>query len=424
MKAVVIGAGMAGLAAAKKLNEHGLDVTVLEARDRPGGRVWTDRAITHHPVELGAEFIHGREASTWRHVDELGLRTVHWTKGEDSLVRAHDGTLHTMTGARQSIPGFEVTRSWALPDIPAHPFEDLHSYLVRLGFTREQLNYVARTYANASGEEMRFLSAAAFLRGLRETPAESDHRITGGYDRITEHLAQGVDIRYGCEVTDIEWGEGVRVMNGSALILEAHAAVVTVPVGVLQANALSFDPPLPERKLRALAGLRMGPVIKLIYRLAEPIVAPHIMAIYSSGKPPMWWSPSYGQEPGDGSSVWTGFVSGSAAASLLAMGESAALRQGMQTLEAEAGRNLEPTAQRLVAWPHDPYARGGYSVVLPGHHGARELLAAPEPPLFFAGEASAPQHSAATVHGAIDSGVRAAGELAGYALAKGATLAG
>src|SRR5690625_317241 len=262
---------MAGLAAAKKLNEHGLDVTVLEARDRPGGRVWTDRAITHHPVELGAEFIHGREASTWRHVDELGLRTVHWTKGKDSLVRAHDGTLHTMTGARQSIPGFEVTRSWALPDVPAHPFEDLHSYLVRVGFTHEQLNYVARTYANASGEEMRFLSAAA---------------------------------------------------------------------------------------------------------------------------------------------------------SLLATGESAPLRQGLQTLEAEAGRKLHPTAQRLVAWPHDPYARGGYSVVLPGHHGARELLAAPEPPLFFAGEASASQHSAATVHGALDSGVRAAGELAGYALAKGSTLAG
>lgn len=422
LETVVVGAGVAGLAAARKLVDSGEGVTVLEARDRVGGRVWTERRFGGLPVELGAEFIHGDAVVTWEYVRSLGLGTLHWTKQDDSLVRSEQGGWSTMEKLRAADPGFDVTRSWELPPVPAEPYEDLETYLKRIGFSRQQLRYLDRSFANAQSESARFLSAAAVLRGFARAAenGEGDHRILDGYDAIPKHLAHGLDVRLGKAVREIRTdgrgaraGEaGVTVVTGDGEEFRAHAVIVSVPVGVLQSGTLRFLPGLSGDKSRALAGMRMGPVIKMIYRFPEPIVEPGIMAIYSRHNPPMWWSPSYrpDQSPGRGQ-VWTAFVSGSAAVSLLRLGEENALEAGSEALSVELGRQLLPVERRLVNWPDDPFARGGYSFVLPGHDGVRELLARPEPPLFFAGEASAPEHQSATVHGAIESGRRAAAEV-------------
>ena len=97
---------------------------------------------------------------------------------------------------------------------------------------------------------------------------------------------------------------------------------------------------------------------------------------------------------------------------LLSQGEQAALEAGLTSLRRELARpELDALDARLIDWPSDPYARGGYSFVLPGHHGARALLAEPTPPLYWAGEATEPESRAATVHGAFVSGRRAAKEI-------------
>ena len=414
--AIVVGAGAAGLAAARRLTGEGSRVLVLEARDRSGGRVWTDREFAGIPVELGAEFIHGDEVITWEVVRELGLETLHWTKLDDSLVRTEEGEWLTMRTARAADPGLEITRSWELPQVLAGRYEDLHGYLRRIGFERKQLRYVERWFANAQGESSRFLSAAATLRGLRRADenGHGDYRLPGGYDRVIEHLAEGIEIRLGLEVESVEWGSGgAQVTTGGGEVLEAASLLLTVPLGVLQAGDITFRPELPDEKLIALAGMRMGPVIKMIYRFDEAIASPEIMAIYSRNNPPMWWSPSFGSA-GGGVHVWSAFVSGANAASLLALGEEGALEAGVRALAEDLGRGLEPTAAVLVDWPSDPHAKGGYSFVLPGHDGSRELLARAAPPLFFAGEATAPEHQAATVHGALASGRRAAAEISTY----------
>lgn len=413
---LVLGAGMAGLGAARAIlaARGDLEVLVLEARERLGGRTFTDHRFAGFPIELGAEFVHGERAAVWRFIERLGLATVRWTKEDDSWVRLADGRRLTMREARAADPALEVTRSWHLPPVPPRRFESFGAYLERIGFDHARLDYVRRSYANAAGEGMRFLDATATLRGLRreDVDGEEDHRILDGYRAVIEAMALGPEVLTGAVVTRVEWGGGsVVVTDNEGHTYRGRTALVTLPLGVLQAGGVEFDPPLPEEKERALAGLGMGPVVKLIYRFADPITPDEITAVYAAGNPPMWWSPSAGH-PTTEAVVWTALVSGDGAVELLRLGEADALDRGLESLRRELGRpGLRPQAAKLVDWTSDPFARGGYSHVRPGHDGARELLAAPTPPLYWAGEATSPEERAATVQGALLSGERAAAEI-------------
>ena len=425
MKALVIGAGIAGLSAAYHLKRAGIEATVLEARDRIGGRVWTDRDFADIPIEFGAELIHGRsaEVNTWKWVEKLGLRTWHWNKLDDSMIRTEEGGWLTMGAARAASAELDSTRSWDLGDVPAaRNDEDLGSYLRRIGFSQKQLRYVQRSFANAEGESMERLNAAAHLQpppdasgGPRGVDSDgedesSDIRILDGYDAYYQGLAEGLDIRLKCVARRIDWTDGVQVIVDSGQDYFADAAVITLPLGVLQSGSVNFAPALPPLKREALNGLKMGPVMKLVYLFEEPILDPSIGAIYARGNPPMWWSPSLGRE--GGATVWTGFFSGDYARAMLALGEEAAIQKGLETLRDEIGNaTLQFVKARWVNWPDDPYALGGYSVCLPGHYEARDKLAQATPPLYWAGEASAPHHLTAMVHGAYFSGQRAANEI-------------
>jgi len=416
MKVLVIGAGIAGLSAAYHLKLAGIEATVLEARDRVGGRVWTNRAFADIPVEFGAELIHGRspEVNTWDWVEKLGLQTWHWNKNDDSMIRTEDGDWLMMGEARAASAEFDVTRSWDLGDAPApRDDEDLSRYLRRIGFSEAQLRYVQRSFANAEGERMELLNAAAHAHLFKDSDGDddySDYRILDGYDSYYERLADGLDIRLNSVVRTIDWKDQVTVTTTDGAVYAADAAVVTLPLGVLQADRLCFSPPLPRSKREALAGLRMGPVMKLVYLFEEPILDPAIGAIYARGNPPMWWSPSLGRE--GGATVWTAFFSGDYAREMLALGEDAAIEKGLATLRKEIGDpDLGYVKARWVNWPQDPFALGGYSICLPGRYDAREKLASPTPPLFWAGEASAPHHLTAMVHGAYFTGQRAAREI-------------
>lgn len=410
---LVIGAGMAGLSAAHALVDTDLDVLVLEARDRLGGRTHTDRHFAGFPVEFGAEFVHGAHVKTWEWIERLGLRTAHWKKAEDSWVRLADGRRLTMTEARSLSPAFDLTRSWRLPDVPARPFESFDRYLYRVGFDGEQLDYVRRSFANAAGESLRHLDAAAMLAAIAgsEDGAAEDHRMLDGYGAIIEALGIGLEIVTATVVTSVTSTlDGVIVTARDGRRFEARAAIVTLPIGVLASGDVTFDPPLSAVKGAALAGLGMGPVIKIVYRFAEKLTPPEVQAVYAAARAPMWWSPSAGNHTE--AVVWTAFVSGDGAIDLLRLGEEGAIDHALDSLRRELGRpGLKPLDALLIDWPNDPFAYGGYSYVRPGHHGVRERLAAATPPLFWAGEASATERDAATVHGAMLSGERAAHEV-------------
>ena len=416
MKAVVIGAGIAGLSAAYHLADAGIKVVVLEGRDRIGGRVWTSRDFADIPVEFGAELIHGRSAdvNTWEWVHKLDLSTWHWNKTTDSMIRMEDGSWMTMDQARQVSPGLDVTRSWDLGDV-AEPEdqEDLATYLRRIGFSDVQLRYVQRSFANAEGDSMRFLNAKAHAHLFKDSDGEDDYgdyRILDGYDSYYQKLAAGLDIRLNTTVRAINWTDRISVSTHVDETFAGDVAVVTLPVGVLKAGKIAFDPALPGSKSEALNGLQMGPVMKMVYEFDQPILDRSIGAIYAKDNPPMWWSPSLGRE--DGAVVWTAFFTGDYAREMLALGEQAALQKGLNTLRREIAKpDLRYRKARWINWPEDEFALGGYSVCLPGHYAAREKLAKPTPPLYWAGEASAPHHLTAMVHGAYFTGQRAACEI-------------
>jgi len=412
---LVVGAGMAGLSAAHALVDTDLDVLVLEARDRLGGRAHTDRHFAGFPVELGAEFVRGARGKTWEWIERLGLHTAQWKKAEDSWVRLADGRRLTRTEARSRSPACDLTRSWNLPNVPARPFESFDRYLRRIGFDDEQLDYVRRSFANAAGESLRHLDAAAMLAAVRSVDGDDaeDYRLLDGYGAIIEALGVGLEIVTDTVVTSVtSTADGVVVTSRDDRRFEARAAIITLPIGVLACGDVTFDPPLAEVKGAALAGLGMGPVIKIIYRFAERLAPPEVQAVYAAGRAPMWWSPSAGNQTE--AVVWTAFVSGDGAVDLLRLGEEGAIDHALDSLRRELGRpGLKPLDALLIDWPNDPFAYGGYSYVRPGHLGVRERLASPTPPLFWAGEASAPEADAATVHGAVLSGERAAHEVLG-----------
>lgn len=411
---IIVGGGVAGLAAGHALLEDDLDVLVLEARGRLGGRIHTERRLMGFPVEFGAEFIYGERSATWRWVDRLGLATVHWGRGDDSWVRLADGERLSASDARATNAAFAAAQERRFPEMVPRPLESFGDYLKRVGFDLEGLDYFRRGLANDVGESMRFLDATATLAkaAAAELDGEEQYRILEGYGAIIEALGLGLVIHTDAEVTRIEWGaRSVRLTTVSGASYEARSVIITLPVGVLQAGGVEFVPQLPPEKVRALSGLGMGPAAKFIYRFGGELLPEEIQAIYAAGNPPTWWSPSAARPEAE-TVVWSAQVSGDGAVELLRLGVEDALERALEAFRLEVGRpGLRPLEAKLVDWSGDPYARGGFSYVRPGHHGAREVLAEPTPPLYWAGEATAQEERAATVQGALLSGERAAVEV-------------
>lgn len=328
-------------------------------------------------------------------------------------MRLADGSLRTMDAACRTTPDWAITRSWELPPVAPAPNENLETYLRRIGFSEDQLAYTQRGFAGAAAEALRNLDAGVALDEMRDHSAGyGDWRILDGYNRLHERWAEGLDIWLDTVVVCIEWGEdGTRVITDCGQLFEADHILITLPLGVLKRGWVQFSPVLPPEKQDAIDRLRVGPVIKLIYRFETPVLPEGVMALYSALNPCMWWSPSFGQPSGD--TILTAFVTADRARELLALGEAGALARGVETLRAELGQpDLEPLDARLVNWVDDPYALGGYSVTPPGAREAHEALARPiANRLFWAGEATAGPLWKATVHGAYASGCRAAAEI-------------
>ncbi len=316
-----------------------------------------------------------------------------------------------MQDARQD-EQFDMIRTWLLPDVPVlDGDEDFGSYLKRIGFTDAQIRYAQRMFVNAEGDSLPNISATAALGEIHEKAnGQGDFRVLDGYDTLAKHLAEGLDIRLNTPITAIDWSASqVQVTTGSGTF-EADQVVITIPLGVLQADTITFIPDLPADKQNAIRNTRMGPGLKMIYRFREPILPPDIMALFSNSLPPMWWSPSFGHNTDQ--TVWTAFATGDWARELMALGDEGALAKGLETLRIELDMpELQPEAMHLMNWTAEPYTRGAYSVALPVYPNTRDELARPVGRLYWAGEHTAAHGFSSTIHGAYVSGVRAAKEV-------------
>jgi monoamine oxidase len=412
---IVIGAGMAGITAARELCERGITVAVLEARERIGGRLWSIRDLGGAPVEAGAEFIHGVGAATWPEVQRAGLTTRPCPLMRDTLFNVGGATrwlpwivLHP--AAWRCFPILGSVRRAKPPDHSAREFIERRGYR---GRARVLAEMTLTAHLPGSIDEVGVLGLAA--DGVLRLETGLNHRIAEGYDRLVEQMAAGLDVRLGFEVDTVRWSpEGVVVRSADGEELGARAAICTLPVGVLESGRVRFEPELTDGKRRALEQLEMGPVLKVLLEFRDrfwPSWAANIGC--GTGPVTLYWPVFYGER--NGPAVLTAYCTGPRAAHLSQRSEDEAVAivlDDLRRLFPKADPHGSIVAHRLVDWAADPYALGGYTFLRPGGVGARERLRRSDTGrLFWAGSATESSPIAATVEAAYNSGLRAAREV-------------
>lgn len=398
---VVIGAGAAGLAAASELVAAGRTVVVLEARDRIGGRVHTDREFAGFPVERGAELLQARRSPSYELARDAGLTAV-------PAMASWRGRVLDGDRIRGLLPwAMPAALRWAgvvraVRQADQRPDESLTDLLDRRGANPRMLR-MAEGLANDACTTVDALSVhelANMLRGGEETAGQA--RVAEGFDRVLTHLADRCTIVLSSPVSAVHWSrDGVRVEADRDY--EARAAVVALPLGVLQTGVPRFVPELPAAKREAIAGLVMHPGMKVLLRFREPLWAPKLSYLLLTEDVPVVWPPRRGKP------VLTAFVMGARAAALRT--PPGPVERVLGALGRGIGRDVrrELVAAETVDWGADPWTRGGYSSAPPGRTHLRQVLAQPCPPLLFAGEAT-DTTGPGTVSGALRSGTRAATE--------------
>ena len=433
---IVIGAGAAGLSAARLLHEAGVHVTVLEARDRIGGRIFTIHdAAVGVPVELGAEFVHGRadELRPWlrradvRIVDIEGTR---WRAGHSTLKRVRDFWEQLDRVMRRLPSRGEHDRSFA-EFLAARPGGR------RLAIERRLADQFVSGFHAADPRRIGVHALAGGSPG-GDRAEQRLERVIEGYAAVLQPAADGLRDRIALSstVTAIEWRRHRVVVRTVATggrrraALAARAAIVTVPLGVLQtaapqAGAIRFDPPIAIKE-NALRLLAMGSVVRLVFHFRRRVWADERLAarlkaddfdqlgfLHTSDDTfPTWWSAYPDVTP-----LLVAWCGGPAAHALSGLGTAAIARRalrGLATALRTSASRLEREVSRVWMhdWVNDPFSRGVYSYQLVGGADAASDLARPiDGTLFFAGEATDTSGATGTVHGAIASGARAASQV-------------
>jgi monoamine oxidase len=416
---IVIGAGVAGLAAASALREAGFQVIVLEARNRIGGRVWTNHTWQDALVDMGASWIQGTSGNPiTKLASQFGVKT-HKTDSDSLVVYDSEGEelsddeLEEIDAAMEKLMDqLEEARD---------EMDDNDEDDVSLGDAIEELakemdlsddEQAALNFAINTVVEHEYAADVSELSLYYWDSDEAfdgeDVLFPGGYEQIVKGIAQGLEIKTEYVVEKIEYGaQGVRVTTNRG-VFEAEWAIVTLPIGVLKKNSVQFSPVLPKNKLKAINALGMGVLNKVYFRFPrvfwdkEPDWIDHISE--EKGQ----WSEWVNMYKVTGKPILLGFNAAKFGREIEKWSDEKIVESGLAVL-----RNLyddvpDPDSYLITRWGADPFAGGSYSFHATGVE-EQDIDALAEPVadrLFFAGEATS--EYAATVHGAYLSGMREA----------------
>lgn len=439
VEVAIIGAGVAGLEAARILREHEVDFVLLEARERIGGRVFTLRApALPVPIELGAEFVHGsapelRDVARDAHLAVADIDGERWQSAAGRL-RPLDDFWKVLDVVMQRLGDKGTDRSFEqfLKTLP-HGSKIARSRALALQWVK----------GFHAADPARVSEHALAEGGSPHDDAREQRlgRAINGYDAVPQWIARDVidRVRFGSVVTGIQWEPGgvrieIREPNGeSKSAVEARAAIVTLPLGVLRAipgepGSVMFDPPLDaiEEKSAALAGMEMGAVLRVILHTREAFWTSEHFArraksqnldrlafLHTSDRDfPIWWTSYPVLSPA--LVAWCG---GPQARELGALADEQIIERAISALGRQFGfRQRDARKMVLASWLHnwerDPFSRGAYSYMAVGGNESPAKLARPiKRTIFFAGEASDSEGRTGTVHGALATGARAAKQL-------------
>ena len=428
---MVVGAGAAGLAALAELHAHGARAICLEARDRIGGRILTIHdPQSPLPIELGAEFIHGRPPETWDIVraSNLGVYDV-----ADASVQIKNGVIESQEDA------------W----LPVERLMENMSKAAKQGSDESFASFLARSHHSESAKQL----SSSFVEGFNaarkavigiaslaqdaaaaaQIDGDRSFRFLTGYDRIPQILAARAApdaVRLDTIVSGIEWSAGHVVLHttsaksGASEAFVSSKAILTFPLGVLQApldapGAIHWNPS-PERTLAAARALAFGQVFRVVMRFRTAFweekesLADTGFFLSNENLFPTWWTPLHVRAP-----LLTGWSAGPHADQLLGKSYTDVVSEAVRSLARILKVPREQIEDQLEQsyfhdWHADPFAQGAYSYVPAGALASRTELAKPvEDTLYFSGEATELNGHSATVHGAIASGIRAARDAVG-----------
>jgi monoamine oxidase len=427
---LVIGAGMAGLAAARVLAERGLRVLVLEAQERVGGRLLSQRVEGGGVVELGAEFVHGRAEELWALIAEAGVETV---ERDGAILRERS----PKTGLAED-QDLEDGDLFAPLDQLVEPGGEDVSFAQWLRGSRvpEQQRAALTGYVEGfNAADARRISAKALgvqQRAEEEIEGDRSWHVRGGYAQLTEFLAErvkraGGEVRLGCEVKSIRWRAGGVEVSSTAGALAAPKCIITLPLGVLQGvnttGGIVIEP--EPQAIAAASRMAMGEAVRFTMVFREPWWerAPRFdpdklrslsFVFTPSRMPPVWWTPHPEVEPRP---TLTGWVGGPRARELAGGSAEELGTRACAVLADVFGVNEADLRDQLIAthahdWTVDRFSRGAYSYVPAGALDAPGAMTQPQAnTLFFAGEHTDTTGHWGTVHAALRSGLRAAAQV-------------
>ena len=415
---LVIGAGIAGLAAARVVTASGRSCAVLEARDRIGGRIWTSTSWPDLPVDLGASWIHGSDGNpVYDEANRLGLATTVFDVGSPDGAGSY--VLYSAGGFRIDEDPIEGRVAAVIRQLErAADTGGSGSIAMRAGLDGlpPRLRDLARQpevaasltdYAGDYGATTEDLALSALSE---EDSFPGYQRVfPAGYGQLTERLADGLPVRVGTPVTGISLGRGAPVVvDAGGEQWRAAKVIVTVSLGVLKSGSIGFDPPLPAPHARAIGALGMGRFEKLILRFPDAFWddVDQIQVLAEPGAPFTSW---YNLHRVTGQPALMALNGGAAATAAAAPVDQQTAAAADLLARIYPGRFQPPLAAQASNWWADEFSRGSYSFTAAGS-GTADRVALAEPVdgrLWLAGEAQDPRRHS-TVHGAFASGAAAA----------------
>ncbi|WP_423187206.1 flavin monoamine oxidase family protein [Alishewanella sp. d11] len=418
-RVIVIGAGLAGLAAAKQLQTAGYQVQVLEARDRIGGRIWTSRQWPDAPLDLGASWIHGKEHNPLTALANEINTPLLTTSTANSQIYHTDGTALT-NKALESLQKLELrlTELIALAqDLPSDQsitsaVKALYQDIAQDKQLTNMLNFllnarIEQEYAGALAQ------TSAHWFDAAETFGNTDVLFKHGFDTLTQALAADLDMHLNQKVISIDASAKQVLVHTTRGTFQADKVIITLPLGVLKQQAVNFIPPLPAEKQQAIDVLGVGTLNKCYLRFAQAFWPKDVDWLEyiptNHGKWAQWVSFQHAA----GLPILLGFNAADQGSQLETLTDSEIVAEAMQTLRQIFGTQIpEPQDYIITRWASDPFALGAYSFNTVGSKPEHRSVLADSinQKVYFAGEATSSNYFG-TAHGAYLSGLTAANNI-------------